>query len=113
VGNQLVFSEAPPTVTIQSGPTLPGVIPTPPTPAGPPTIILSPAGVQIMAGTNVITMTMKPDGMQIASGTNMINMTPDGITITATNLNLTASGAINLVAQGTCSVTAPLVRINS
>lgn len=110
VGNQIVFSEAPPTVTIQSGPTPPAVIPAPPTPAGPPTVILSPAGVQIIFGLNII------------------NMTPDGITITGTpNLNLAATAAINLAAPtisingaaatnvqsaGICNVTAPLVKIN-
>ena len=109
-GNQLVFSEAPPTVTIQSGPTPPVVIPAPPTPAGPPTVILSPAGIQIIFGLSVI------------------NMTPDGITITGTpNLNLTATAAINIAAPtvtingaaaanvqsaGICNVTAPLVKIN-
>ena len=48
VGNQIVFTEAPPTVTIQSGPTPPAVIPAVPTPAGPPTVILSPTGIQIL-----------------------------------------------------------------
>src|SRR5690606_29811971 len=31
-GNQIVFTEVPPSVTIQTGPTPPGVIPAPPTP---------------------------------------------------------------------------------
>ncbi|MFN0148089.1 MAG: phage baseplate assembly protein V [Dehalococcoidia bacterium] len=102
VGNQIVFSEAPPTVTIQSGPTPPAVIPAPPTPAGPPTVILSPAGIQIIFGLNII------------------NMTPDGITITGTpNLNLAAppisingAAATNVQSAGICNVTAPLVKIN-
>ncbi len=109
-GNQLVFTEVPPTVTLQSGPTPPVTIPAPPTPAGPPTVILAPTGIQILFGLNII------------------NMTPDGITITGTpNLNLTAAAAINMTAPtitingaaatnvqsaGVCSVTAPLVKIN-
>lgn len=109
-GNQLVFTEVPPTVTLQSGPTPPLTIPAPPTPAGPPTVILAPTGIQILFGLNII------------------NMTPDGITITGTpNLNLTAAAAINMTAPtitingaaatnvqsaGVCSVTAPLVKIN-
>ncbi|MBE2200876.1 MAG: hypothetical protein IAE79_19850 [Anaerolinea sp.] len=109
-GNQIVFTELPPSITIQSGPTPPAVIPAPPTPAGPPTIIMSPAGIQIIFGLNVI------------------NMTPDGITITGTpNLNLTAAASINIAAPnvtingaaaasvqsaGVCNITAPLVKIN-
>ena len=42
----------------------------------------------------VHTITMSPAGIQIVSGANIINMTPDGVTITGTpNINLVASGA--------------------
>lgn len=90
VGNQVVFTELPPTVTIQNAPTPPGVLPSPPSPTGPhQTIALTPAGVQVFATT-----------VQIISGNNVINMTPDGITITsATNLNLLAGGVITMIAQ--------------
>ena len=104
-GNQVVFTEVPPTITIQTGPTPPVPIPMVPTPAGPPTIIMSmlPAGpsIQIMLGTNVINMTAL--GIQIMSGTNVINMTPDGITVTAPN--------INFIGQVSVSVTAPIVSL--
>ncbi|MBE2222492.1 MAG: hypothetical protein IAF02_13175 [Anaerolineae bacterium] len=96
LGNQIMFTEAPPTITIM-------------TPQGQ-TILMSPAGIQI------------------TTGANLINMTPDGVTITGTpNLNLTASAAINITAPnvtingaaattiqsgGMCNVQAPLVKIN-
>ena len=95
-GNQIMFTEIPPTITI-----------------------LTPSGQTIV---------MSPTGIQILSGANLINLTPDGVTITGTpNLNLTAAGAININAPnisingaaatnvqsgGVCNVTAPLVKIN-
>lgn len=109
VGNQLVFTEAPPTVVLQSGPTPPAVIPAVPTPAGPPTIILSPTGIQILFGLN------------------LVNLTPDGVTITGANVNLVGTASVNIAAPsvtingaattnvlsaGVCNVTAPLVKIN-
>jgi hypothetical protein len=109
-GNQIVMSEAPPTITIQSGPTSPVPIPMPPTPAGPPTVIMSPAGIQIMSGRNLINMTEA--GIQIVAGTNAINMTPDGITITAAaNLTLAAGGMVS-IAGATVSIKGGLVTIN-
>jgi hypothetical protein len=110
VGNQIVFSEAPPTVTIQSGPTPPVTIPVPPTPAGPPTIIMSPTGIQIIFGLNVINMT--PDGITI-SGTPNINLVATGsINITAPNVTINGAAATNVQSAGICNVTAPLVKIN-
>lgn len=94
-GNQIMFTEIPPTITIN-------------TPSGQ-TIIMSPAGIQI------------------TTGTNAINMTPDGVTVTGANINLTATASINMVAPnismngatatniqsaGVCNITAPLVKIN-
>ncbi len=114
-GNQIVFSEAPPGIIIQAGPTPPTVIPTVPTPAGPPTIILStlPVGpnIRIMSGTNEINM--NPAGIQIMVGSNLVTMSTEGITISsATTLNLAATGAINITAGGTCTITGSLVKIN-
>jgi hypothetical protein len=82
VGNQIVFTEAPPSVTIQSGPTPPVTMPMPPTPAGPATIFL----------------TSTPPGILIMAGLNVINMTPDGITISAPNINLFGTAAVNISA---------------
>lgn len=109
VGNQIVMTEAPPTITIQTGPTPPVVLPTPPTPAGPPTILLSPAGVVVMFGTNVINMMQA--GIQIMAGSNVINMTQDGTTIAAANLNLAAVGSVN-ISGAAINITGALVKIN-
>lgn len=114
-GNQIVFSEIPPTITIQAGPTPPAPIPMVPTPAGPATIAVTmlPAGpvISLMAGINVINMTVA--GIQMIAGDNMINMTPAGINIvSAKNLNLSASGTINITAGAACTINASLVKIN-
>lgn len=109
-GNQIVFTEAPPTVTIQSGPTPPAVIPAVPTPAGPPTVILSPTGIQILFGLSIINMT--PDGITI-TGTPNLNLTATAaITITAPTVTINGAAATNVQSAGVCSVTAPLVKIN-
>jgi hypothetical protein len=109
-GNQIVFTEVPPSVTIQTAPTPPEAMPAPPTPTGPyQTIMLSSAGIQIMS----------PMPIQIVAGTNIINLMPDGITITGTpNLNLTATGVVNItgpainIKGSAINITGGLVKIN-
>jgi hypothetical protein len=110
-GNQIVFTEVPPSVTIQTAPTPPSVLPSPPTPTGPyQTIMMSTAGIQIMSPTPI--QIMSPAGIQIVAGANIINLTPDGITITGTpNLNLAAAGTLNLTAPA-INITGGLVKIN-
>jgi len=109
-GNQIVFTEAPPAVTIQSGPTPPAAIPAPPTPAGPPTVILAPTGVQILFGLSIVNMT--PDGITI-TGTPNLNLTATAsINITAPNVTINGAAATNVQSAGVCNVTAPLVKIN-
>lgn len=111
-GNQIVFTEAPPSVTIQTAPTAAEALPTPPSPAGPHhTLMLSSAGVQMMS----------PIGVQIVSaagtvsitvGSNVISVTPAGITINGSpNLTLSATGVMNLTAP-TINITGGLVKIN-
>ncbi len=109
-GNQIVFSEVPPTVTIQSGPTPPAVIPAPPTPAGPPTIILTPAGIQIIFGLSVVNIT--PDGVSILGTPNLNLAASAAITITAPTVTINGAAATTVQSAGICSVTAPLVKIN-
>jgi phage baseplate assembly protein gpV len=109
-GNQLVFSEVPPTVTLQSGPTPPVTIPAPPTPAGPPTVILSPAGIQILFGLSIINLT--PDGITITGTPNLNLVATAAITMTAPTITLNGAAATNVQSAGVCSVTAPLVKIN-
>lgn len=80
LGNQIIFTETPPSITITTA-------------SMQQSIVMTPAGIQIVAGTNII------------------NMTPDGITITGTpNINLVASGQIsitapNVVVTGAASTT--------
>ncbi len=111
VGNQIVFTEAPPSVTIQTAPTPPAVIPAPPTPTGPyQTIMMSSAGIQIMSPTPIQIISMT--GIQIMVGTNIVNLTPDGVTITGTpNLNLAAAGTVNITGPA-INITGGLVKIN-
>ena len=111
VGNQLVFTEAPPSVTLQTGPTPPQVLPSPPTPTGPyQTIFMSPAGIQMTSPTPI--QIMSPAGVNIIVGANIINVSPAGITITGTpNLNLVAGATMNLTAPA-INITGGLVKIN-
>ena len=109
-GNQLVFTEVPPTVTLQSGPTPPVTIPAPPTPAGPPTVILAPTGIQILFGLNVINMT--PDGITITGNPNLNLVASASITLTAPKVSIVGATSTDVLSGGTVSVTAPMVRIN-
>jgi hypothetical protein len=109
-GNQIVFSEVPPTVTIQSGPTPPVVIPAPPTPAGPPTVILSPVGIQIIFGLNIINLS--PDGITITGTPNITLAATGAITMAAPSVSITGAAAVSVQSGGVASVTAPLVKIN-
>lgn len=109
-GNQLVFTEVPPTVTLQSGPTPPVTIPAPPTPAGPPTVILAPTGIQILFGLNVINMT--PDGITITGTPNLNLVASASITMTAPKVSIAGATSTDVLSGGTVSVTAPMVRIN-
>jgi hypothetical protein len=85
--NQIMITEAPPSIMIQVETT--GQ-----------TILISPTGIQIISGDNVINLgpPTGPPMAQMIAGANVINMTPDGITVTsAGNLTVTANGILNLV----------------
>jgi len=99
--NQIMITEVPPSIMIQVETT--GQ-----------TILISPAGIQIASGTNVINLgpPTGPPMVQIIAGSNVLNMTPDGITITsAGNLNVTAAGVLNLVGSAV-NITGAMVNIN-
>jgi len=99
--NQIMITEVPPSIMIQVETT--GQ-----------TILISPAGIQILSGGNVINLgpPTGPPMVQVTAGSNVINMTPDGVTITsAGNLNLTASGILNLVGS-VVNITGGMVNIN-
>lgn len=99
--NQIMITEVPPSITIQ-------VL------ATGQTIMISPAGIQIVSGGNIINLgpPTAPPAVQVTAGSNVINMTPDGITVTsAGNLNLTASGVLN-IAGSVVNITGGMVNIN-
>ena len=101
VGNQIIFTEVPPSITIQVMTT--GQ-----------TILISPAGIQIVSGATAINLgpPTAPPTAQIISGSNAINLSPDGVTIAGTpNLNLTATGVLNITAPA-INITGGLVKIN-
>lgn len=88
VGNQVVFTEVPPSVVIQSGPTPPVTIPAPFTPASPPPTLMlsplgitmsSPTGITLVSGTSVVMI--GPEKIMMTSGQNGITISPAGITI--------------------------------
>lgn len=96
VGNQIMFTEVPPSITIM-------------TPAGQ-TVLLSPAGIQITAGVNVINMT--PDGITITGNPKLSLVSTGMIDITAPNVSINGAAAVDVKSAGIASVTAPLVKIN-
>ena len=94
-GNQITFTEVPPSISI-----------------------LTPSGQ---------TITMSPAGIQVQTGANLINMTPDGVTVTGPKISLVGTASVDITAPkvsingaataevksaGVCNVTAPLVKIN-
>ncbi len=112
VGNQIVMTEAPPSVTIQNAPTPPSALPAPPSPTGPHcTVMLSPAGVVVMSPTMVTvqvaatTVLVTPESITMTASGNVVSLSPAGITISA-------SGALNITSAGPCTIAAPLVKIN-
>ncbi|MBK1699382.1 phage baseplate assembly protein V [Thiococcus pfennigii] len=117
-GNQVVFTEAPPTVTIQNGPTLPGIVPAPPSPIGPhQTITLNNAGVQIIGST----LTQQSGGAMETQAGGRIGIGAGGavsvyagaaVTIDGGGVvTISAGGAMSIQATGTVTITAPTVNI--
>lgn len=110
LGNQMVFTEAPPTLTLQNAPTPPDTIPAPPTPGAYQTIALTPAGIMATATTlNVIATT----SVQFVVGGNVVTVNESGVTIASSGvLNLTSGGAMNIACTGTLTITGEMVLIN-
>ena len=95
VGNQIVFTDSPPAVTIQAA-APPGVLPAPYSPATPPaTIRIGVDGIELYS----------PMRITLAVGNSMLALTPEGLTLYAPTVSLTSPGSMSLLAQ--------LVRINS
>lgn len=111
LGNQLVFTEAPPTLTLQNGPTPPVVVPAPPVPAAYQTILLSPAGITIMATTLMATVTTE---MVLTVGGNTVTIGPNGVTIaSAGQLELVGAAGVTIASPGVVTIDGSLVTINS
>jgi Type VI secretion system/phage-baseplate injector OB domain len=108
-GNQVVFVETPPTLTLQNGPT-PPVLPPVPTPGAYQTISLTPAGIVIGATTVVLTSL---GVVQLTVGSNVVTISPEGVTIaSAGELTLTGATGVNITSPGTVTITGSLVAIN-
>lgn len=85
-GNQIVFADAPPSVTIQSS--APAAVPA--APAAVSNVVVTPAGVQIMVGPSTLYVTAA--GIVLQSGGATLSLTPTGI--------LVSGGAAPVVVQG-------------
>jgi len=102
-GNQIVFTELPPSVTIQTAPTPPAVLPAPPSPVGPyQTISMNSAGVQVatptmvqlLVGTTQVIVT--PVAVTINMGPSTLTMTPAGVVIHGPTISLLADGVVTI-----------------
>ena len=97
LGNQIMFSESPPSIVIN-------------TPDMTPTVVIASTGVQILSGTSVINMT--PDGITISGNPNLNLVATTALNITAPTITINGAAATNVQSTGVVNVTAPLVKIN-
>jgi hypothetical protein len=113
-GNQIVFTEAPPSVTIQTAPTPPEALPAPASPIGPhQTITMSPAGIEMVgsptislqAGDNSITLT--PAGIMLQSGNSSLLLTPAGIFLQSGGSVINLLAGIVLIRGGQVHINEP------
>lgn len=111
IGNQIVFTEAPPTLVLQNGPTPPEAIPAPPVPGSPiQTLALTPGGMVATAMTVIVNAGTI---VQLMVGSNLVTVDPSGVSISSTGeINISAAAGMNITAGGTLTITAPMVNIN-
>jgi phage baseplate assembly protein gpV len=70
-------------------------------------------GITIETGSGKIVVGAKESSIKLTAGANSIELASGGITIDASpNLTLKASGTVDIQGQGSCSVQAPVVKIN-
>jgi phage baseplate assembly protein gpV len=101
VGNQIMITEAPPSIIIQVMVT--GQ-----------TIMISPAGIQLISGGSIVLLgpPTAPPMITLTAGSDIINMGPDGITVTsAGSMSVTAAGPLNLTGA-VVNITGGMVNIN-
>lgn len=92
--NQIMITDIPPTITIN-------------TPTA--VINLSPAGVTIATGTSLVNVT--PAGVAITADAIAVSGLKT-VAITAPTVSITGTSAVNIQSAGACNITAPVVKIN-
>jgi hypothetical protein len=95
-GNQILMMEQPPSVIITTADGLNSVV-------------LLPTGMQLISGTNIISMT--PDGITV-TGTSIKLVGQAEVSITAPSVSITGAASTSISSGGVCSVTGSLVTIN-
>lgn len=98
-GNQIVFSEFTESVTIQTGPTPPEILPSPPTPTGPyQSIMMGPGGIQVMTPQPVTIIS--PTAITLQVGASTVVLSAAGVVISGPQVTI-GGGANVTVAAGT------------
>ncbi len=85
--NQIVITEVPPSIMIQ-------VVTTGQT------ILISPAGIQMISGPNVVNLgpPAAPPSVQLMAGNDLVSMTPEGISVVSGgDVTVAAGGSLDLV----------------
>jgi hypothetical protein len=110
VGNQIVMTEIPPAIVIQT-PAPPGVTPAPPSPAGPMSTVTVTTGL-VDTAASLITLRsgasnvlVSPAGITMQAGSSFVQIGPEGITMTSAG-NIISIGPLGITIQGS------LVNIN-
>jgi len=96
LGNQILFMEEPMGILINTADGLNSVI-------------MLPTGMQLISGTNVVSLT--PDGITLAGATIKI-VAETEVSIVAPSVSITGAGSTSVTSSGVCSITSPLVTIN-
>lgn len=102
-GNQIVFTETPTSITIQTGPTPTQSLPAQVSPTGPHnSLALGSSGVSIATPTQVeiavqtTKVTITPSAVTITLGSNSIAMSTSGVQINGANITINATGPLTL-----------------
>lgn len=102
-GNQLVMKEVPPSITLQTAPTPPAVLPSPPCPFGPyQTIDMGVAGIQVMSPTTLTlqvqatSIVLTPASITLIVGGNSIVISAAGIDVLATRVSVNGAAGVDI-----------------
>ncbi|HVE34931.1 MAG TPA: phage baseplate assembly protein V [Gemmatimonadaceae bacterium] len=98
-GIEVTLADRPPTVTIKT--------------PGNEKIEIAPAGITIDSSTSKIEISAKQPNVKVTSGGNTIELASGGVTINASpSLTLKAASSIEIQAGASCTISAPVVKIN-